>query len=341
MTKQAWRPSGASCNLPADTANIWKRLMALSSLSWPTLAEQVERRMLVTWLNPTESNAITDINVFDVACDAIHTSRQCNEEFLQPAYIAARVTWENICHMADGYELSSPRPAFSEDDDFDQWQQQRREQGFDWWETVMRELEMLLRMEVFYAFELPERTTCHEFARALRHDFLGEVFDGPTAIGASIYLEPSLPGTGLGFEGETLYVMESLAFAVHAAIDAMNEVDRANKEQFGTALMRVDFFWQLLKGYTWASAHNGLGTPLPGIIVSQPTVWEVAKTALIWGRDAINSTIVDGKRPRGFSSRGGRRSSSAEGEPTEHLIARMDASINEARQSREALKHIR
>ena len=337
MSKTARRPS-ESYALPHDTSGVWERLTTLADLTWPTLAEQVERRALIAWLRPN-ANAIDWMSVLKFAYELTHEGPQSGEQFQLPALTAARTAWENIRQLAGGGKLQPARVELNDSAGFEPWSELRKTQALDWWQTAMKELDELLTLGVISSFDLPEHTTCQTLMEALRRHFMREPFDGPMAIGASIYLEPGLPGTGLGSERQTLYVMEALAFAVNAAVATVRAAGDTDEMRRTTTIMRLEFFWQLLKGYTWASRKIGMGTPLPELLAYREDIWEAARHALLLGRDAL--AIIQDQSTVHFMRHGGGLSAAIATSTTEELIAEMDASIAEGRRTWEQLRNMR
>ena len=337
MSKTARRPS-ESYALPHDTSGVWERLTTLADLTWPTLAEQVERRALIAWLRPN-ANPIDWMSVLEFAYELTHEGPQSGEQFQLPALTAARTTWENIRQLAGGSKLQPARVELKDSDGFKQWSELRRAQALDWWQGIMKELDELLTLDVISSFDLRTHTTCRPFLEELRYRFMIEPFDSPMSIGASIYLEPDSPGTGLGSEGQTLYVMEALAFAVEAAVAAVPAAGDTDEVRRTTMTMRLAFHWQLLKGYVWASRKIGMGAPLPGLLAYREDIWAAAKHALVLGRDTL--AVTEGLSKVRFREHGGRRSAAIGGIATEELIADMDASIAEARHTWEQLRNVR
>lgn len=335
-----WMPSGAVRPLPEDVAPLWARLMELTALSWPTMAEQVERRALVQWLNPSTPSTIVDASVRNTACEVLGLGQQSDMVFLVPAYDAAGMAWKNLSALADGATLEVPRPGFAEPNDDKEWRNTRRRQAFDWIETVQREIERLIGAEIVHAEELPERVMCYQLKEALHGYFLKPLFDGPMAIGASIYLEPCQPGDRIdGLHGGAVHVMDVLTRAVDMSADLLEDVDDSDKKELVAAVMRLDFVWGLLKGYSWATTGTSVGMGLPWTLTSYPEVWDAAKAALIRGRDALLAREPGARkwadRVVGFSSYGGSRSEAVASEPTDELIVRMDKLIEKAQKEQQ------
>ena len=325
---QVWRPSGKSCALPNDPKHLWRRLAELDVLTWPTLGEQIERSALVNWLNPLESNEITDTVVFNTACRISHVTQLSGHDALDSLYSTASGVWDELTYLADGRELDSPRPPIRKDDDLEQWASTRLAQGLDWFESIVGELKHLLDTHVI---------SNPDIARFLepRRPRIGEIFGGPLAIGASMYRLPT-PWEGFGSGDEMLHVVDTLAMAVFSTTTDLDVINRTDEDEFRSALMSLDLFWQLLKGYIWAGVDEGLNGPLPGMLAGDPntwagSVWERAKDMLVRGRDALDATAVDGEHPAGFAQHGGQLSRDILGVPVEDLIRLMDDCIEQAR----------
>lgn len=334
-TPPSWVPSELGQVLPADTHPLWLRLEELTALSWPTAAEQVERRMLVVWLKPTSDRIIMDTEVFGAMCDLFHYSPRGNMSMLRPVYDEAAKVWANLTALAAGEVLEPARPEF-EDKLGDEWHDARCEQSLDWWETTMRVLNMLSLRNDINERDLMDKVTNHEVRRAMYRHFVDGLFDSPMAVGASIYREPgALPGTGFGGSrtDQGAYIMASMTHAVIASTAALKKADSTNRKAYEAALMAHDYAWQILKGYIWGGTYQQGDGQLPQQLVDHPDVWENAKSALARGLEVLNIHRRQLKGV-GFASKGGARSEEIMSEPTADLLARMDGYVRRAEQNR-------
>jgi hypothetical protein len=345
-TESTWRPSSDVVTLPADPAVVWARLTELISLPWPTAAEQTERIALVVWLNPAEGSTLRDGRLFEIATEVINTSPQSSPEFLEPAYVAAGAAWFNLCLLHAGQPVPPSRPPLEPDEGdhvstaaFDAWQATRKAQAQDWFATVMRWLDSLLRAEVLYSFDLPEMVTSHDLVRQLRRKVMEVAFDGPYAIGASLFLEPGLPGTGLGYDGQSVDAADALTVALEDAIRRFGELEDGDEAAETTARIQLMFWLMLLKGFIYAGAAEHLGTPLPDQYVGRGG-WERTRRALIDGRDALVGRYGE-TVPNHWMSLGHRLSEKIANARTEDLVAAMDERIAQATRMIEQLRHMR
>ena len=335
-TPPSWVPTGEMHQLPSDVTPLWTRLEELAALTWPTAAEQVERQLLVTWLKPGGDTVgiVKDAQAFEAMCDLFHYSPLGNMSMLRPVYDEASKVWASLCALAAGKALEPAR--YSASDYFDEQdhlaaEEGRLKQALEWWKFVMRVLDMLSRSGDIDAHELMAHVSNHEVLHAMRRHFVVPLFDGPMAIGASIYLEPGTPGMGLGIDGETIYAVHAHARAVNAELEALEKVP--SREAYEAAVVRIDYLWQLLKGFVWAGTSS-TGMRLSSLLARHDDVWNDTKHALVSGREVINAYIHSSEKPKGFGSRRGKRSEAVFNEPVSELIARMGKLIEAAKQEK-------
>jgi hypothetical protein len=345
-TESTWRPSGDVVTLPVDPAVVWARLTELTSLFWPTTAEQTERIALVAWLNPAEDGTLRDGRLFEIATEVINTSPQSSPEFLEPAYVAAGAAWFNLSLLHAGQPVPPSRPPLEPDehgyvstDVHEAWRESRRQQAKDWFAAVMRWLDTLLTIDVIYDFELPEMVTHHQMVNALRHHFMREVFDGPGAIGASMFLEPTLPGTGLGHEGQAVDAADALTVALEDAVRRFGELEDGDEAAETTARNQLMFWLMMLKGFIYAGAVSHLGMLLPEVYVSRGN-WDRTRQALIAGRDMLIGRYGE-TVPNHWVSHGEHLSEAVANVRTEDLVAKMDERVAQATRMFEQLRHMR
>ena len=178
-----WRSSGKKL-APPDLKLCFKRLTALQRLTWPTADEQVEQRVLISWLNPDGAEDITDQQVLVTACRVLKISVAANDEALMPAYVASDNAWHNLATLVAGRlpRLDQLEPELDHGG--------RRRTGhadaLDWWETVMRTLQWLIDENYVGQHELPAAITCYDLNYAIYRHFTREYFDSPLAIGAGL-----------------------------------------------------------------------------------------------------------------------------------------------------------
>ena len=353
-----WRPSDQNLALPPDTAVVWQRLTELTSettvpgswppaCAWPTLAEQTERAVLVDWLNPTNTGCVNDRHVFEVAAGLLNESTESSIEGPGPALAAADTVWGNLCLLATGEPVPPARPpAPDEADPYDAWRgaynswcEDRRAQAKDWFRTVMICLDCLVATDVVGGWELPDLVADGRLHAAMRTHVMRPVFDGPYAIGASMYFEPILPGTGFGPQGQALYVADALAIAVRHAAQALEAA--TTESEIRRARAHLDFLWMMLKGFLYAGANTQLGVPLPDLYFTVLAWWEDAKRSLVEGREALLTPMPEGVEPVPWYTRSRGLAARVADTTTEELIAVMESGIDDARRSSEALRKVR
>lgn len=332
-TPPSWLPADEVHQLPSDVTPLWVRLEELTALTWPTAAEQVERQLLVIWLKPG-GGIVKDTQVFEAMCDLFHYSPLGNMSMLRPVYDEAGKVWVNLSALAAGETLQPARynaSDYSDEQDYLAVEEGRRKHALEWWQFTMRVLDMLSRSGDIDEHELMAHVSNHEVLHTMRRHFVEPLFDGPAAIGASIYLEPGLPGSGLGFNGEAVYALHSHARAVNAELEALEKV--ASAEEYAATAIRIDYSWQLLKGFVSAGTCQ-TGQRLSWSLAKHEDVWNDVTHALVSGREAIMAYRKSSEKPMGFGSRGGGRSEAVLNEPTPELIARMGELIKAAKQEK-------
>jgi hypothetical protein len=354
-TKISWYPSDQTIERPDDTAASWQRLSELTLLGWPTLAEQTERTILVEWLNPAGDGRMNDGHVLEAAAHTMNTSIRSDLSFLEPAFTAAGEVWGNLHKLARGeaiVDLRSPLlatedhyPTVEEDE---AWREKRQAMGRDWFANVMRWLDTLVSANILFSFELPDLVT-RDIRSSLRYEFMREAFDGPCAIGASIFLEPieGMPGAYMG-NGEGIYVADTLASGIQNAIKALEgaiaveATDPAIQEHdIRRIRAQLGWLWMALKGFIYAGAVSHSGSLLSNMYLRDENLWAFARKSLLDGRDAYEASKSYDTKPVRWIGHGTRLSEEVADIVTEDLIAKMNERIAEARAFRESLRNSR
>ena len=295
MTQEAsisWRPSDASVSLPAETTHLWERLEDLTKLTWPTSAEQIERHALVYWMNPANGGSITDTVVVACASSLYSLSLDSGEEFVAPLYEDARATWQHLTSLSQGESIALARPEYEytgNGEELEAWQGAQEAAGMDWWRSVMNTLDRLLGSQVVHYFRVADEVQS-DLSREMDHRTRASILDAPLSIGANMYCGPiGLGGNLTSIRDLPFHWLNALVASVDSARSAFDETDHEDAEAYKAAAIQLGFLWDLLKGYTWASATsiNNLGYYLS----RDPESWERTKRALTEGKRALLGAI--------------------------------------------------
>ncbi len=312
--------------LPDDTQHVWARLVALTKLSWPTLAEQVERAALVDWINPSSGGLICSEHVLVIAQDKV----DIGAVDLHETRSAANAAWRNLMSLATGDKLDNPRPECSDyqsNDGFDNWSDLRRKQAGDWLSTVMRTIDDLLCEEIIFGCDLPKMVTSAELESSMHREFYCEAFDSPLAIGAHMF-------TGLSFGSARnhdafILVAEGLADAVLHIVDELKTV---TKNEGRNKLTHLQFMWMLLKGYVFAVTKAELDVPYLFAYVKDDAQLRRIYRALLEGRETLCVASKQYGAPASWYSLGSQTCDEVAAITIEELIAATDEVVARARQ---------
>jgi len=290
-TATDWQPTGASVSLPEDTTHIWARLQDLTELTWPTAAEQIERLALVSWLNPRFDGAVTDTAVLDFTSTLANLSLESGPEFLIPLYLDAEKAWTSLVSLSNSEAIPLARPDYIYEGNFDEldaWRKSREAAGMDWWHSVMQVLDRLFMNDTIFGSSVANDVQS-DLLQELDHRTRSSILDAALSIGAHMYYGPLKYGNESSNNSRKLHILKAFALSVTAAKDVLVATDPGDTENYYAAANRLSFLWELLKGYTYASADamNDIGF----FLQRDPAAWEEAELALIEGRTAIRTAV--------------------------------------------------
>lgn len=331
--------AGNQLTAPADVTALDERILYLSALVKPLLADRAELQGALR-LRLTGSVAKYDVWATIRSLHFVLDNAQPEDSVSdQPEQLADMTTaWNNLQALANGNAIpviDQPEP---DSDEYEAWLNAQREHTKLWLRQLMA---YIGKLSSFDSGEISSLEAAGSLPGNIRHQIeyrqTLRLLGSPYALGVTLESTPTHGGSCFG-DATGLALLEALAHSVSYTIKEVQEAWPPVSQRIAEARGRLSLHWMILKGFVHSMVHASQGQPLTNGLYRRPELVTLVEEALTRG----HATITDGYGP-GLPVWGGQTRNIgevAEKLPTPELIAKLHERVEEGRQSAELRRQL-
>lgn len=246
--------------LPSNTEALDARANEIASNFVNEHVVRVELAAICLW---RQSGSISGVEVYNLASQSIMTSLDSSDEYLaQPVYADGLTVWGNLQQLAAGQTVTfeqQPEPEdperflVSDNDAYEAWRERQHQRAIAWFETVMKDADVLMTVDKLYYFEVDDFLP-NDLKNHLSHETARELFDGLHGTGAALHYKAVSGSGGLGNNPEAaVYFADALARALSHSVQDIKTASEDDKPIIASEIL---LWWGLLKGFVYSGAHQ-------------------------------------------------------------------------------------